>query len=321
MSEKLYIKQDNFIIHKNYSKLKLKKIKMLLSIFLESMLHLILQMKKVKNRKYKTNVSICAIFKDEAMFLAEWIEYHLLIGVEHFYLYDNNSCDNPERVLKSYIEKGLVTYTKWPLTVDQQLKAYEHFFGNFKHETQWIGFLDIDEFLNKKNISDWLKGFIKYPCVAIYWLQFGSNQRKEHDKKLLTIEQYTSCWPSLSNLSKCFCNNNYDFKKLYSPHVFSIKLNGLFQIPAINQFKKFILFGLHRGANEEFEICINHYWNKADDLFKAKLEKTDAIYPDHEERRLERLKLYKSHESWCIATNRDLQQIGRELRKKLNPTN
>ncbi len=30
--------------------------------------------------------SICAIFKDESLSIKEWIEYHKLIGVEHFYL-------------------------------------------------------------------------------------------------------------------------------------------------------------------------------------------------------------------------------------------
>ncbi|VFM99178.1 MAG: Glycosyltransferase family 92 [Candidatus Kentron sp. G] len=27
-------------------------------------------------------------FKDENTYLREWLEYHLLVGVEHFYLYD-----------------------------------------------------------------------------------------------------------------------------------------------------------------------------------------------------------------------------------------
>ena len=40
------------------------------------------------------NVSACAIFQNEAPYLKEWIEYHRLIGVEHFYLYNNGSTDN-----------------------------------------------------------------------------------------------------------------------------------------------------------------------------------------------------------------------------------
>ena len=32
------------------------------------------------------------MLKDEADALVEWIEYHALLGVEHFYIYDNNRC-------------------------------------------------------------------------------------------------------------------------------------------------------------------------------------------------------------------------------------
>ena len=38
-------------------------------------------------KKYK--LSICAIFKNEANYLKEWIEYHRMVGVEHFYLYNS----------------------------------------------------------------------------------------------------------------------------------------------------------------------------------------------------------------------------------------
>ena len=39
---------------------------------------------------YQYEVSICAMYKNEAKYILEWIEYHLMIGVDHFYLYNNN---------------------------------------------------------------------------------------------------------------------------------------------------------------------------------------------------------------------------------------
>ena len=38
-------------------------------------------------RKY--NVAICAIFKNEEPYIKEWIEFHKIVGVDHFYLYNN----------------------------------------------------------------------------------------------------------------------------------------------------------------------------------------------------------------------------------------
>ena len=37
------------------------------------------------------NVTICAIFKNEAPYLREWIEFNRVVGIEHFYLFNNNS--------------------------------------------------------------------------------------------------------------------------------------------------------------------------------------------------------------------------------------
>lgn len=34
------------------------------------------------------------MFYNEAKFLKEWLDYHLVIGVGHFYLYNNNSTDD-----------------------------------------------------------------------------------------------------------------------------------------------------------------------------------------------------------------------------------
>ena len=34
-------------------------------------------------------IAVCAIFKDEAPYLLEWIAFHKMVGVDLFVLYDN----------------------------------------------------------------------------------------------------------------------------------------------------------------------------------------------------------------------------------------
>ena len=41
----------------------------------------------------KNVLSVCTLMKDRARYLREWLQYHLLVGVEHFYLYDHGSVD------------------------------------------------------------------------------------------------------------------------------------------------------------------------------------------------------------------------------------
>ena len=44
-------------------------------------------------------LSICAIYRDEAFYLREWLEFHRLVGVERFFLYHNLSIDDHLSVL------------------------------------------------------------------------------------------------------------------------------------------------------------------------------------------------------------------------------
>ena len=120
-------------------------------------------------RKLKYNVSLCLIFKDEASFLKEWIDYHLTIGVDHFYLFNNNSTDNYLEIIEPYIDNGYVTLTQWP-EEQSQSKCYKYCLESFRNETKWIGYIDADEFVCPKkytNINSWIKKWDKYPAVKV----------------------------------------------------------------------------------------------------------------------------------------------------------
>ena len=58
-------------------------------------------------------LAVCAIYRDEAPFLREWIEFHRLVGVDRFFLYDNGSVDDGRSVLAPYEDEGLVVRQEW----------------------------------------------------------------------------------------------------------------------------------------------------------------------------------------------------------------
>ena len=60
------------------------------------------------------DLAVVAILKNEAPYVKEWLDYHLLAGADHFFLYDNESPDNLKEVLQPYIDAGIVTYTFYP---------------------------------------------------------------------------------------------------------------------------------------------------------------------------------------------------------------
>jgi hypothetical protein len=128
-------------------------------------------------------LSILAIFKNETMNLKEWIEHYLWQGVEHFYLIDNGSDDNPIQVLEPYIKMGLISCyylpQKW-----KQLEYYRAVFQQIKNnkETYWLCITDLDEFWysTEGTLSKRLLQYEKFDAIHSNWLMFGSNGLINH---------------------------------------------------------------------------------------------------------------------------------------------
>ena len=133
-------------------------------------------------------LSVMATIKNEANYIEEWIEYHLLIGVEHFYLYDNESTDDLEQILAPYIKSGVVTYNKWQ-GKSQQLNIYRDGLFKYKNESLWIAILDVDEFivgLTDENIVNFLKSLSSNVSqVMLGWMVFGSSGKKQFESNLV----------------------------------------------------------------------------------------------------------------------------------------
>lgn len=167
--------------------------------------------KKASDEK-KYYVSICGIFKDEELYLEEWIDYHKTIGVDHIYLYNNNSSDNYMRIIKKYIDTGFVELIDWPYNY-AQMEAYRDCFNKFRSETAWLGFIDIDEFVvpvDDENIKEFFKKHQYEQSILIYWKMFGSNGLVHRDVSKPVIRDFTSCWPKYDDIGKCFVNTIFE---------------------------------------------------------------------------------------------------------------
>jgi hypothetical protein len=140
-------------------------------------------------------LSVCAIFLNEAPYLREWIEFHRLVGVERFYLYDHGSDDGGARILEPYVEEGTVVLHDWRhLFPRGQMPAYDHSLSEYAGDSRWIAFIDLDEFLfspTGRLLSDVLTEFEEFPAVAVNWAVFGTSGHRVRPAGLV-IESYLS---------------------------------------------------------------------------------------------------------------------------------
>ena len=250
--------------------------------------------------KYK--VAICAIFKNEAKYLKEWIEFHRIVGVEHFYLYDNNSTDDYTSIIKTYIDRGIVSLVRWEKNY-AQMEAYKDCIKRFSQETRWMGFIDIDEYLVPNyydNIYDFLKAFEKNrPAVVVYWKMFGTSGLIERAEKGLVLEDFTVCWKKHVDIGKCFYNTKYKIdsseKNNYLHHRLWSKI-GCFRVPPVNEFNKIVIGDRNIAKRKEFPIQINHYFTKSYKEYQEKKSKGDVYFklnPHDEE-------YFYLHEKKCV---------------------
>jgi hypothetical protein len=140
------------------------------------------------------SLAICSIFRNEAPYLREWIEFHRLAGVEHFYLYQNLSDDDWQTVLRPFQDEGIVEVIDWPIVPPAQMQAYQHFIDGHKGERGWVAVLDCDEFLFSPSCSTISDVLIQVPeqwgAMGVNWLCFGASGQ-EIPVPGLVIERFT----------------------------------------------------------------------------------------------------------------------------------
>jgi hypothetical protein len=136
-------------------------------------------------------LAVCAIFRNEARYLAEWVAFHRVQGVEHFYLYDNLSTDDWRSELAPEIASGVVEVIHWT-PEPGQLPAYDDCLERHRNDARWIAMIDIDEFLFSpagRQLPDVLRDFDTHPAVVANLRFFGANGY-QHPPDGLVMENY-----------------------------------------------------------------------------------------------------------------------------------
>ncbi|AEJ23363.1 hypothetical protein WKK_02445 [Weissella koreensis KACC 15510] len=140
-------------------------------------------------KEFEHQLGVVAIVKNESPYLKEWIEFHKLVGVDIFYIYDNESDDNIMEVLQPYIDQGLVKY-KFIKGKKQQLAVYNEAIEQYRNDVRWLAIIDADEFIvpvEKENILDMMNSLdISFSQILVGWLIYGSNGLKKKPKGLVT---------------------------------------------------------------------------------------------------------------------------------------
>ena len=219
-------------------------------------------------------LAFTSIFKNENTYLGEWLEYHRIVGVDHFYLYDDDGSPEARELLQPYIEKGLVTRHSWthldgtrhdrPTPFGQRNKnhmAFGHAAQHYRNRCHWMMKIDIDEFLLPAGPEGSLVPALerlnatRIKGVMIPRYNFGDNGHRTRPKGLV-CESYTRREAAPSNhkdlANARFLSNNRRCNSAHRWHHRPLKRGRL--VP----------------EGEVTEMRLNHYYTKSLEEYMAR---------------------------------------------------
>ncbi len=249
-------------------------------------------------------LAVCAIYRDEGHYLREWLEFHRLVGVERFFLYNHLSKDDHREVLAPYVERGIAVVHDWSEADPPQMAAYEDCVERHGAEARWIAFIDLDEFLFSPTgtpVPDLLREYEQFPGVGVNWALFGSSGHVTRPPGLV-IETHT--W-------RVAAGPNRHIKTIADPRrVLSIPTPHFCKFDeglAVDENQRPIT-GPPFSMTAEVSFArlrLNHYAIKSEEEFVRKLERGDAAGMPKlglvtEEQYMTRMKRYNDVEDHTI---------------------
>ena len=101
------------------------------------------------HRPRRPHIVMTLLVKNEEQMLAQQIEFHHALGVDHFIVTDNNSTDGTPDIIRRYQDKGWVVDVIEEHATDYEQKAWVDRMvelARAKHHADWIINADADEF-------------------------------------------------------------------------------------------------------------------------------------------------------------------------------
>ena len=143
------------------------------------------------NYKYFSCIANTAKFENR--YAREFIEHYLSIGVEKFYLMDDNLINGEKLidVLQDYVNKNIVEIIDNRGKKVSITEFYEYILKYVRYKCKWLLYYDFDEHLEfvdgNMTIKNYLSNHVFDKCdvVKIHWLMYYDNDLVRYDNRSL----------------------------------------------------------------------------------------------------------------------------------------
>lgn len=225
----------------------------------------------------KNKICVVAILKDELRFVDEWLYYHKLLGIDHFFLYDDDPLFPLANNLKQHA--SYITVVNWYGQEvlyegrNTQTKAYEHALIHYISEYEWAAFIDGDEFIVlpawNDNIYTFLEEFEHATAISLNWHVFGHNGYFEDPEGLVTSSLIRRMGQPSSNIKSI--TRTESISKIDSAHFCRLKFGR--RVDANHKRYNEIMY---EGRTDR--AFVNHYQCRSFTHWMSRLERGDVSF-------------------------------------------
>ena len=238
-------------------------------------------------------VVICAIAKNEHLYINDWVKWHLNLGFDHIYLYDND--DKTSQFIGCYINQKYANKISIIDVRGIQRPYFQHdiytgFYWKYRNTFDYCLFCDIDEFLSGiDNVKDFLKDKTAKQ-IRVKWKLFGDDDLIERDMKKPVYEIFSheitesltndlKRKNTLENQAKSIVRGNLPHVVFHSVH-FACFYDKDHIIPSILPSGRPCWSRVSLKENYMFEsVFLNHYMTKSlSEFIKQKLNRNDCVF-------------------------------------------
>lgn len=237
-------------------------------------------------------VVVCAMAKNEHLYINEWVKHYLSLGFDKIYIYDNDDVKSPyigNFISKNLIDKCEIIDIRGQVREKLQHDVYTTFYNT--HQFDWCLFCDIDEFLmGVTNIKIFLKRFTGINQIRVKWRLFGDDDLIYRDTKKPVVSSFTKVVTyslhrnlkirgNLEQQGKMIVRGGLKDVVIRSPHFASFGSRDRV-IPSclpngMPCNSKVVITENYRGNT----IYLNHYMTKSlSEFVRQKMNRTDAVY-------------------------------------------
>ena len=214
--------------------------------------------------------AICVIIKDENDYLDEWLSWHLNLGINEIFLYEDYRSKSHLDIVKPYGDRvhlnsiDIIFNPPNINTMEQiQVQLFRYFFNMYKNDFDWILFNDIDEFLIlKQPLHELLEEYKDETAILLNWKWYGASGHinKPKGKVMDNYTKYVTINTDWKYNFKSFLNCK-KFKKWEQP---THKVEGgVFPLTDWGGYKAWL----------------NHYFTKSWEEWKTKILERGDVCP------------------------------------------